>query len=258
MTMRFIFVICMFTAFVAFFANAAEEADDSLILYFSFDELDGTTAIDHSQYGNNGGIKGAPALVDGKFGKALKFNGESDWIEVAHADILTVDEGVTVMAWINAERHMGPNNQRWQGILSKGNGPRSYSFYTESPSECLHFSAAGSGSVCTGKIALNEWQHVAAQIDNGTHRYWLNGENVGEFGGKNPPPGKADTANVLVGRTPEANRQFLGLIDEVRIWNRALTEEEVIQEMEIGYQSGTAVEARDKLATTWGTLKSRR
>ena len=41
-----------------------------------------------------------------------------------------------------------PNAQRWQGILSKGNSPRSYSFYTESPSECLHLSAGG-GSVCT-------------------------------------------------------------------------------------------------------------
>ena len=255
-TMRFLFTILILTIFVASFALAAEESDDSLILYFSFDELDGDMAIDHSKYGNNGAINGAPALVDGKFGKALKFNGESDWVEVPHADILTVETGVTVMAWINAERHMGPNAQRWQGILSKGNSPRSYSFYTESPSECLHFSAGG-GSVCTGKIVLNEWQHVVAQVDNGTHRYWLNGENVGESGGKAALPGATDTSNVFVGTTAEgANRLFLGLIDEVRIWNRALTEEEVIMEMESGYQAGTAVDPRAKLATTWSTIKS--
>lgn len=198
--MRFLFIILILTAFVVFFANAAEEADESLILYFSFDELDGDMTIDHSQYGNSGAINGSPELVDGKFGKALKLNGETDWVEVPHADILTVEESVTVMAWINAERHMGPNNQRWQGILSKGNSPRSYSFYTESPSECIHFSAGG-GSTCQTKIPLNKWQHVVGQVDSGTHRYWLNGENIFESGGKSALPGASDTSNVFVGTT---------------------------------------------------------
>ena len=237
------------------FAHAADPADDSLILYFSFDELDGDTVTDHSQYGNDGTIAGSPELVAGKFGNALKLNGQTDWVEVPHADILTVDTNVTVMAWINAERHMGPNNQRWQGILSKGNGPRSYSFYTESPSECLHLSAGGSGSVCEPKIPLNEWQHVVAQVEDGTHRYWLNGEHAGESDGKNALPGAADTASVLVGKTHESNREFLGLIDEVRIWNRALSMEEVRAEMNT---ASTPVEPLGKLSTTWATLKSDR
>ena len=237
------------------FAHAVDPSDESLILYFSFDELNGDTVTDHSQYGNDGTIAGAPESVAGKFGNALKLNGQSDWVEVPHADILTVDENVTVMAWINAGRHQGPNSERWQGILSKGNGPRSYSFYTEFPSECLHLSAGGSGSVCTGVVALNEWQHVVAHVDNGTHRYWLNGESVGEFGGRNPLPGTADTAAVLVGKTHENNREFLGLIDEVRIWNRALSEDEILVEMNT---SLTPVDPLGKLSTTWATLKSQR
>ncbi len=254
--MRYLFVFFILTTFVVSFVHAAVDTEDSLILYFSFDEVENGTAIDHSQYGNNGVINGTPELVDGKFGKAMKFNGTTDWVEVPHDDILTVETSVTVMAWINAERHMGPNNQRWQGILAKGNSPRSYSFYTESPSECMHF-VAGGGSVCTTKIPLNEWQHVVAQLDSGTHRYWLNGENIFESGGKSASPGTADTSNVFVGTTAEgANRRFLGLIDEVRIWNRALSEEEVIREMNIGVERGTAVEALDKLATRWGYLKS--
>ncbi|MXZ01316.1 LamG domain-containing protein [Candidatus Poribacteria bacterium] len=237
------------------FAHAADPADDSLILFFSFDELDGDTVTDLSQYGNDGTIAGAPELAAGKFGNALKLNGQTDWVEVPHADILTVDTNVTVMAWINAERHMGPNSQRWQGILSKGNSPRSYSFYTESPSECLHLSAGGSGSVCDGKIPLNEWTHVVAQVEDGVHRYWLNGEHAGEFDGKNPLPGAADTSSVFVGKTPESNREFLGLIDEVRIWNRALSMDEVRVEMET---AATPVEPLGKLSTTWATLKSER
>lgn len=253
--MKTIFFMLMIAVLVVPVVYAADPSDDSLILYFSFDELDGDTVIDHSQYGNNGTIAGAPELVAGKFGNALKLNGQSDWVEVPHADILTVDTDVTVMAWINAERHQGPNDQRWQGIVAKGNGPRSYSFYTEFPSECLHLSAGGSGSVCTGTVALNEWQHVVAHVEDGTHRYWLNGEAVGEFGGQNPLPGAADTADVLVGKTHESNREFLGLIDEVRIWNRALSEDEILAEMDT---SLTPVEPLGKLSTIWATLKSQK
>lgn len=246
----FAFVVLLLMA--APFAYAQGLEDDSMILYFSFDEVNGDTLPDHSQYGNDGTVVGAPELAPGKFGNALQFNGTSDWVEVPHADILTVDAEVTVMAWINAERHTGPDNARWQGILSKGNNPRSYSFYTESPSECLHLSAGGSGSVCTGVIELNEWQHVAAHVGDGTHRYWLNGVNVGEFGGVNPLPGAADTASVLIGKTHEGNREFLGLIDEVRIWNRALSEEEIQEAMDIP----TPVEPAGKLASTWAVLKT--
>ena len=119
--MKTIFFLLIIAALVVPVVYAADPSDDSLILYFSFDELDGDTVIDHSQYGNNGTIAGAPELVAGKFGNALKLNGESDWVEVPHADILTVDHGCYVMAWINAERSDG---------VAKGNGPRSYSFYT--------------------------------------------------------------------------------------------------------------------------------
>ena len=254
--MRTLFIILTLIAFTASFAHALNEPEDSLILYFSFDELDGKNTIDHSKYENHGEIAGAPKHVEGKFGKALQFNGQSDWVEVPHDEILTVDESVTVMAWINTERHQGPGGQRWQGIVAKSNGPRSYSFYTEFPSECLHLSVGGSGSVCNGKVELDKWQHVVAQVDDGTHRYWINGKNVGDFPGKPPPPGKADTANVLVGKTHEGQRELLGLIDEVRVWNRALSEEEVIEHMESGFFEIFAVDPRQKLTTTWGHLKT--
>lgn len=240
---------------VAPFVQAAIEPEDSLILYMSFDTVNGKTTIDHSKYGNDGEMVGNPKHVGGRFGKALEFNGQNDWVLIPHDDTLTVDKDFTVMAWINVERHMGPNNQRWQGIVAKGNAPRSYSFYTESPSECLHLSVAGAGSVCNGKIALNEWAHVTGQQEGNTHRYWVNGESAGEFAGKNPPPGKADTADVFIGRTHEGNRELLGLIDEVRIWNRALSEDEVIKQMDNGFEELFPVDPRHKVTTTWGTIK---
>ena len=238
---------------------AQNELDDSLILYMSFDTINDEIAIDHSNHGNHGEIKGDPMHVEGRFGKALQLNGQSDWVEIPHHESLTVDKNVTVMVWINAERHTGPNDAQWQGILAKGNNPRSYSFYTDSACECLHFSVgppAEGGTRSQGKVQLNDWQHVVAQIENGTHRYWINGEKVGESANKPNPPGATDTSNVVIGTAGGGAAQlFLGLIDEVRIWNRVLSEEEINEQMNKGHFEIFPVDPRQKLTTTWGNLK---
>ncbi len=220
------------------------DGDESLILYFSFDELNGNQTIDHSQHENHGTLFGNPQLVDGRFGKALEFNGQSDWVEIPHDDSLTVDKGVTVMAWIHTPRHKGTVSQ-WQGIIAKGNNPRSYSFYTQSSGH-LHLSVKyvgvrelfGSRSI--EKVQLNEWQHVVVQVDKGIHRYWINGKNAGEHRSLDSSaaislPGNTDSATVRIGNTHDA-RHFLGRIDEVRVWNRALSEAEIIEQMETGYR----------------------
>jgi len=230
---------------------AVDDTDPSQILYFSFDELDGNQAVDHSRYQNHGMLVGTPQLVDGKFGKALEFNGETDAVEVPHHNTLTVTEAVTVMAWIHTPRHNHPR-ANWQGILAKGNQhPRSYSFYTQrggtlqlsldnSMAETIvevdgvPIPNAPDNIVSEGIFELNEWQHVAARIANGERQFWINGQKAGTSEVVTPFPGLGDTASVLIGDTHEPNRNFLGLIDEVRIWNRALSEDEILEQMEQG------------------------
>ncbi len=241
--------------------QAINEPEDSLILYMSFDTIDGKETVDYSNYGNHGEMINGPKHVQGKFGKALEFNGVDSYVQIPHHESLTVDKNVTVMAWINPERITGPDNARWQGILAKGNNPRSYSWWTEENSKCMHFSVGppnGGGSICKGEIKLNEWQHVVAQIDEGTHRYWINGEQVGEIANKPDPPGLNDTSPVVIGTAGGGNiRYFLGMIDEVRIWNRALSEKEVNEHKEKGHFEIFAVDPRHKLTTTWSNLKAK-
>ena len=174
-----------------------EDTDPSMILYLSFDELDGNQVMDHSQHQNHGMLVGNPQLVDGKFGKALEFNGETDAVEVPHHNSLTVPEAVTVMAWIHTPRHNHPSSN-WQGILAKGDQhPRSYSFYTERGGTlqlALDNSAATTiveidgvpvptcsedNVTSEGTFELNEWQHVAARIADGERQFWINGQRAG-------------------------------------------------------------------------------
>lgn len=257
--MKFFVLMFAFLVFMSSFVHAANEPEDALILYMSFDTIDGEQTIDHSKYENHGEMMGDIKHVKGKFGKALQFHGDQDFVQIPHHETLTVDQDVTVMAWIHTERHTGPNDGQWQGILAKGNNPRSYSFWTEAKSKCLHFSVGppnGGGSVCNGEVKLNEWQHVVAQVDNGTHRYWVNGQKVGEIGNKPNPPGIEDTSPVVIGTAGGGNiRWFLGMIDEVRIWNRALSEDEVNKQMNKGHFEIFAVDPQQKLTTTWGNIK---
>ena len=213
--------------------------DPSLILWLSFDELNGNRAIDHSPYGNHGTVAGNRQLVAGRFGNALTFNGASDWVEIPHHNSLTVDTSVTVMAWIHKSQSAAPHGSEWQGIIAKNNDFRSYSLYTAT-GNLVHLSVGenmGAGSATTNRaFALNTWQHVAVQVDNNSvHRYWINGESAGTFQIGNTLPGLRDTASVLVGKTHEDNREFLGMIDEVRVWNRALSEAEIREQMTTGY-----------------------
>ncbi|UCG48833.1 MAG: LamG domain-containing protein, partial [Phycisphaerales bacterium] len=205
-------------------------ADPNLVGWWKLDEGQGDTVIDWSGRDNHGTLFGDPEWVVGYDGEALDFDGVDDWVQVPHSPILTVDNEVTVMAWINAQRHAGPGGAGWQGILAKGNSPRSYSLYTTSGG-LLHFSTAGVGSTSSTQVPLNEWVHVAAMVSGGSHLYYINGQPAGGGGSGIVLPGGSDAAGVLIGRTWETSREFLGMIDDARIYNKALTPEEIKQAM---------------------------
>ena len=230
MCKKLIYLVCFVLVLsVALTSSAKAE----LVGWWRLDEGSGTIATDLSEYGNDGTLQSEPQWVNGKFGKALQFDGVDDYVEIPHAEILTVDNEVTVMAWINAERHGGPGTEGWQGIVAKSNSPRSYSLYTET-SGALHFSTTSTvindyvGTLSTGQVPLNEWVHVAAMVVDGQHQYYINGEPAGTSGSDIVLPGTDDTSPALIGRTGEgAARSFLGMIDDVRIYNEALTQEEI-------------------------------
>lgn len=187
-----IFVFLSAFVLIPLSSSMAVQIDDTLVLYLSFDEEpeDGEVS-DLSEYENKGEIKGDPKWEDGKFGKALWLDGVDDYVQVSDSESLRVDEAVTVMVWIRAERYGYPGNN-FQGIVAKSNSPRSYSFYTHVNNQGLHFStwnpsgvpAAHCGSTSTAKVPLDEWVHIAvvgeAGKDGGSHRYYINGEPGGE------------------------------------------------------------------------------
>jgi len=89
------------------------------------------------------------------------------------------------------------------------------------------------GSTSSIPVPTDEWVHVAAVVVDGGHIYYMNGEPAGTGGSGIELPGDADSDTVVIGRTHEGtNRSFLGLIDDARIYNHAVTQADIQTIME--------------------------
>ena len=84
-------------------------------------------------------------------------------------------------------------------------------------------------------------------------RIYINGEQVAEDAGKAGIEYKGTSGDTIVGSWGNTGQKYNGLIDEVQVWDRALTEDEIKESM--GDITVLSVDASDKLATTWSRLK---
>ena len=89
-------------AFLTALLSETMAAEPDLVGYWPLDEGSGKEAKDASGNGNHGEFVGDPQWVDGKYGKAVEFNGTSDYIEVLDADPISMDTDVTCAAWFRA------------------------------------------------------------------------------------------------------------------------------------------------------------
>ncbi len=232
----------------------AQAVEEGLVAYWAFEETEGDTASDSSGNGHDGTLMGNPQRVDGYFGGALEFDGDGDEVNVPFHEDLN-QETFTISAWANVE----PESANHRAVVSsRDDGPqRGYIFYA-TPQNTWQFWTGGGGwkSVQGPDVKLGEWDHLAGVYAGGNQKFFVNGELVGE---RNDAAVSVNTAQeFLIGaganETANHNYRFRGMIDEVRVYDRALNEDEIITVME---SNPTAVEASDKIAVTWGQLKAR-
>jgi hypothetical protein len=239
MSKKLIYVVCFGLVLGLIATNTTNAQDPNLLGWWKLDEPSGNIAYDSSGNGNDGQLIqtdgfpiGDPQWGGGYAGGALWLDGVDDFIEVPHNESLLPTTDVTVMAWINTPRLTGAGGSNWQGLITKGNAPRVYSFYTDSAAGGLHFSIGPEGSFLgsnsTDPVPLDEWVHVCAMLTNGNHLYYINGEPSPPLdnGGAGSVIVPGNTATVRIGNAPE-NNSFMGKIDDVRVYNKALSQEEI-------------------------------
>lgn len=246
----------VFSAASLFFIPSLTIAQKDLALYFPFDEGSGKEVKDRSQHKNHGVFKGSPKWVGGKYGSALKFENEGDFVEVAPSESLNIKEKITLMAWGSLDAWKGGGDQ-WidRGAhASKGSGYGLMVYQMNT----LYFMLGDGGARRDLTIAAlpkaKEWHHVAATFDGKEMKVYLNGELLVEkkdafvFQGVNNLP-------LVIGAGVERPQYtFEGMIDDVAIYNRALSAAEV-KEATKGVSNLLAVESVEKLSIVWGKLK---
>ena len=106
-----------------------------------------------------------------------------------------------------------------------------------------------------GAVVADEWAHITFWVDaeGGARRIYVNGAQVAEDAGNPFVTYAGNSGDTMVGSWGTTGQKFNGVIDEVQIWDRALTEDEIQQSM--GDLTATAVDASGKLPTAWGEIK---
>ena len=211
---------------------------ESLILYYAFEpgDIAGAIVKDRSPKKNNGNIVGNPTIADGKVGKAMQFNGTSDYIEIPHNDSLNCIDGVTIAAWIN---YTGTGDT-WQTIVSKGPMSGTYENYAcfinivggfaGIAEPFIHFVCSVEGTrywfnSAGGEIAPNKWSYVVSTFDGTEWRNYVDGKLA--TSGSQPGKLTPNTFSLRVGHREGSSHYWSGLLDEVMVFNRALKEDEV-------------------------------
>ena len=237
------------------FAMSAGPAEflDGLVLYHPYDDGKDAQAEDLSGNEHIGEIDN-PKWVNGKFGKALEFDGTKTFVTVESTPELNVD-ACTFMAWINAEHWNGVRQVVGKSVHGGCGGRVQYGLFSEGGGFKVRLETeAGRADISTDLPETGEFVHIAFTNDTKKTKIYFDGKEMVE--GDTPGKLKGNEDPWRVGQDCDrAQYIFAGIIDEVRLWNRALSEEEINTFMDQGVEA-LDVEAIGKLSTTWGRLKA--
>jgi Concanavalin A-like lectin/glucanases superfamily/Domain of unknown function (DUF1929)/Bacterial Ig domain/Purple acid Phosphatase, N-terminal domain len=212
------------------FADPVGAAGAGLVAAYGFDEGTGTTTADASGANNTATLTGAAWTAAGRNGAALSFNGASNWVTVPDTAALRLAGAMTLEAWVRPAANTG-----WRTVLMKER-PAGMSYglygYDDSGRPPAVYGNYGGTDVSAGggtALALNTWSHLAGTYDGTTMRLYVNGVQVASKARTGALT--SSTSPLRIGGNAAWGEYFSGLIDDVRVYNRALSAAEVGTDM---------------------------
>jgi hypothetical protein len=218
------------TTYTARFEAVPPTGPPGLVAEYGFDEASGTAVRDSSGRGNDGSATATTRTPSGRFGGALSFNGTSSRVVVPDAASLDLTSGMTLSAWVNPTTSSG-----WRTAVLKEDPARSYlvyGLYSAEPGAGPggYVRISGRTTSATGPSALptDTWSHLTTTYDGATVRTYVNGALVASRAATGAMANS--TGPLTIGGNAIWGEWFAGRIDEVRVYDRALTAAEVVAE----------------------------
>ncbi len=229
-TQGMILVAILAVCGVASLMRAALQMEPGLVAYYTFDEGAGSVVHDHSGKGNDGKIIGSVKWVKTPAGTALEFNGEDTYIDCGSSDSLNIMKAGTIEIWFSMKSAQG-------GLVnfSTGGGWGDQrlvlAFDTYAGRKRFIWCLADGENYQSSPIVMPSegvWTHVALTYDGSIVQVFKDGLLLYAVSQGLPPEVKGVT--VWIGRCLGLGKEYFhGLIAEVRIYNRSLSEEEVFE-----------------------------
>jgi len=203
-----------------------------LVAAYGFDEGLGSTTADQSGNGNLATLTNATwaGIGAGKFGNALSFNGINASLSVADSNSLDLTNGMTLEAWVKPNAGSGYRT----AIVKEQPGNLVYGLYDNNDTSRpeAQVTVGGTPRLLSGTAAVattGVWTHLAATYDGTTLRLYVNGTQVSTLAIAGTILTSA--SQLKIGGNSIWGEWFTGLIDEVRVYNRALTAAEIQTDM---------------------------
>ncbi len=209
-----------FTTSVYLRTNWNSSAPSGLIGWWKLDDGSGTTAVDSSGYENDGTLENMSQESDwvtGQIGGALDFDGNNDYVDCGSGETLDITGDITIALWVFVRSCSDPD------LVTKGAYNQAYSFYPWADWKMI-FALNDNRLKATSALSASTWHHIAATRDGNTRKIYIGGqEDVSDT------YSEAITTTGLPLTITSVDWPFDGLIDDVRLYNRALSPEEIAQ-----------------------------
>jgi len=198
------------------------------VAHWTFDDGAGTVALDVSGNGNDGVFVGDPQWVEGVAGGALEFNGD-DYLDCGNGPSLQIQDAITISFWFNVVAF----ENTWEGFLAKGDDAYRAS-RGPGTGDGTHMGISGTTAGGSGWfngetiITGGDWHHFAGTYDGAEARIYIDGvlDNAVEATGKI----NISEYNFWIGNNAQQTGRFLhGILDDVRLYNQALSPTQINQ-----------------------------
>ncbi len=227
---------------------------ESVIGAWLFDQGKGAAVKDSSSNGNDGEIVGAKR-VEGKIGMGIEFDGSNHVVIPASATIDDYRDGFTYLLWV---KPLGvPSGPHIRLIERDWHNPNILIGPTDFYGSFVAGGNIDNSQIRGGTWKIEEWSFVALTHDGKTLMLYVNGERVAEVKvGQPDETNKNENGSIWLARWKgDVGWDFIGVLDEVAIFNTALTEDDLNTVMAEGLQEALSVAPTGKLTTVWGNIK---